>query len=172
MSGKGVRIVATGEEGAVRMYKDATNVWTREEYLADIANAVFVDLPLPGMLSDENDDLGEPLDESHQLDPFTRYQRRWAKHIQQAGAFLSSLLQGAVFHPKTEPLLTRDQFGFKKLIVAGCRRGMVVAMETITGKVVWRKFIGGQLVGVELVRTAAVKFPPIIVTITKDIKVF
>ena len=64
----------------------------------------------------------------------------------------------------TEPLLSRDTFGFRQIIVAGTAHGKVFGIDSSNGKVVWSRVfglgwageIGGRVVPVQLFVTKTV----------------
>ncbi len=47
------------ESGALFMFKGHESVWSRSDYLAHVQDSIFVDLPEPGFLSQEHDELGK-----------------------------------------------------------------------------------------------------------------
>jgi hypothetical protein len=59
--------------------------------------------------------------------------------------------------------LHRDRFGFKKLVIFATRTGKVVALETLKGQVVWERYFPGlSFKEIDMVRSAVVKFPPVL----------
>ena len=64
----------------------------------------------------------------------------------------------------TEPLLSRDTFGFRQIIVAGTAQGKVFGIDSSNGEIVWSRVfglgwageIGGRVVPVKLFVTKTV----------------
>lgn len=148
------------------MYTGNANLWTRKEYLADLVSAKFVDLPAHDLLSEDHDELDEKMSESDKMNPLERFRRRLSTHLAKFSSFLSlSILSGG---GTVNTLMTEDTFGFRKLIVAASRRGMIVAIDTLTGDIAWERYLGedGIFKKIEQLRSASVKFPPVLAVVS------
>lgn len=147
------------------MFQDGKNLWTRKEYLTEIVETKFVDLAAPDMISEAHDELDEDMGEREAIDPFMRYKRRLMSHFGKMKTFALNLLNfdSSMFAP-----LEKNIFGFRKLVVIGTRHGMVVALDTISGNVVWQRYLGadGFIKRVSLVRGSSVKYPPVITVLS------
>ncbi|RKO92253.1 hypothetical protein BDK51DRAFT_26034, partial [Blyttiomyces helicus] len=53
----GFRLYAVSTDGSTRLLKEEGVAWSREESLTNVADAVFLDLPEPSLLSQEHDEL-------------------------------------------------------------------------------------------------------------------
>jgi outer membrane protein assembly factor BamB len=77
----------------------------------------------------------------------------------------------------TEPLLSRDTFGFRQIIVAGTAHGKVFGIDSSNGEIVWSRVfglgwageIGGRVVPVKLfvAKTVADGGDPEVVVVTQ-----
>ncbi|KAJ3221454.1 DUF1620 super [Clydaea vesicula] len=170
----GLRLVMSGNDGLIKMYKGEAILWIREEYLTEIATAEFIELPKAGLFSEEHDELNESVEETEKISPLTRYFRRWSSQLLKLQAYLKA---GNLLFKSEETSETnnffRDAFGFKKLIVFATKRGMIVAIDTLSGDVAWRRYVGASTMEVKqlsLVRSSVIKFPPVILIVAENTK--
>lgn len=132
--------------------------WTRPEYLTEITNSKFVDLAAANLFSEDHDELDEPSIQTKESTPWQRWIRRVTHHANSLVSYITSSSPSAG--------LQQDLFGFHKLIVVGTRRGMVAAIDTMTGEIAWRRFNGeAEYQRVSLVRSSNVKYPPILTVV-------
>ncbi|KAJ3216967.1 hypothetical protein HDU67_008696 [Dinochytrium kinnereticum] len=180
----GHRIFLLTSSGTVVAAKENEVLWTRHESLTETVGSVFVELPEPGLLSLDHDELNEPIRDSEAMNPVTRYIKRWTSHIQQLQAFAHSIpsyvetlstLPATLFAAKnasaasTEVILQKDRYGFRKLLVFASKGGNVVAVETEHGNVAWTTYFPGlEVRHVEYVRSAVVRFPPIVAVVADN----
>jgi hypothetical protein len=159
------RVASTTTEGGVRMFQDGKNLWTRKEYLTEIMCSKFVDLAAPDMMSEAHDELDESVDESESIDPFTRFKRRLVTHY---GKLKKAVMHLLTLSPSSFAPLEKDLFGFRKLLVVGTRHGMIVALDTTSGDVVWQRYLGvdGFVKKISLIRSSSVKYPPVIAIVS------
>jgi len=117
-------------------------IWARPEGMSAAVAATFAEIP-------EGEDLAKALEEEAHTNPLAAYVSRVKRHLNDLEylpdylAALPSRLLGSILgslvdsHP-TE--LSRDSFGFRKLIILATRRGRIYALDTGNhGKVLWSK---------------------------------
>ncbi|KAJ7663918.1 DUF1620-domain-containing protein [Mycena polygramma] len=139
----GTRLVITTSTGAVQLWEQDQLVWGREEGLAAIDRATFVELPLPERVARVNVD-GESF--------FSRLTRQIedAKDFPAyAAAFAQRFITGTP--PREEVVvsahnhtaaLARDAFGFKQVLVTATAYGSVFGLDTSSGAVLWTRVLG------------------------------
>ncbi|KAJ7483329.1 DUF1620-domain-containing protein [Mycena latifolia] len=139
----GTRLVITTSTGAIQFWEQDQMLWGREEALATIDVAAFVELPLPERVA-RVDLEGESF--------ATRLIRQIgdAKDFPQyAAAFAQRFVTGAP--PREEVVvsahnhtasLSRDAFGFKQVLVAATAYGSVFGLDTASGAVLWTRMLG------------------------------
>ncbi|WVW78933.1 hypothetical protein I302_100896 [Kwoniella bestiolae CBS 10118] len=135
-------LVLTTSSGAIQKMQLDNPGWIREESLADIKAAQFVDLGEP-----ETEEVREVLAEEGfagrlsrhvaELKDLPGYMIRFAKRF--TSASYTSALQ---VKPLNTTHLHRDQFGFQKLLIAATANGKIFALDSSTGKVVWSRNVG------------------------------
>ncbi|KAI9339677.1 hypothetical protein BDR26DRAFT_381388 [Obelidium mucronatum] len=173
-----MRILAVFEDGTVSLLQQGKSSqlnakWSRDESLAHIVDAAFVDLPDENMFSLENDELGEPLKDSKQRDPVSRLLKRWGSHAVQLQEYLTTLptrflpvLKGSSSTSNDTVPLFADRLGFRKLLVVVTSTGKIHALETEFGKSIWTRWVGSSYSysanDLEVLRAGAVKFPPVV----------
>ncbi|KAJ7147635.1 DUF1620-domain-containing protein [Mycena crocata] len=139
----GDRLIISTSTGAIQAWEEDEMLWGREEALAYIDVAAFVELPLPERVARVGVD-GESF--------FTRLTRQIgdAKDFPAyAAAFAERFVTGAP--PREEVVvsahnqtaaLTRDAFGFKQVLVAATAYGSVFGLDTASGAVLWTRVFG------------------------------
>ncbi|KAI9029669.1 hypothetical protein CLU79DRAFT_735346 [Phycomyces nitens] len=188
------RIFIVTSSGSTFVYSKDVIVWSREEAMAHVTNAEFLDLPEKQLWTQMADEISETPEEQAVVDPVTRYVRRLTTHIAElrkapvwAYNHITSFLSPTV-QEKANPaallaaqacwtnsstqneVLYRDNFGFRKLLVSVTDTGKVIAQDSANkGAVVWsRYFEDVEFEHVFVVRNSAVKFPPLIVAIGRQ----
>ncbi|KAI8076339.1 uncharacterized protein BX664DRAFT_287861 [Halteromyces radiatus] len=184
-------VLLSTSSGSVYMYNTTMKqvIWSREEALAHTTSAVFLDLPekQTWTLVDE-----EEVQQQQHDSPLTRYVRRLGTHaiaLRKLPSWLihhfidmgkpmisSSSIAGDVTtlqaqqcwnnNNNNDPLY-RDNFGMRKLLISVTSTGKVVAQDSGRhGKILWTRYVQGvNFTQIHVVRTAAVKMPPVIVVI-------
>lgn len=161
--------------------------WVREESLANIAVAEFAELP--ERASESSVDITgkgflaritrqlvlaqvcifllnmKPIHKLMMLQDLPQFLVSFAKRFV-TGSYAST--HSVPLSPKssnsTEPLLSRDTFGFRQIIVAGTANGKVFGIDSSNGEIVWSRVfglgwageIGGRVVPVKLFVTKTV----------------
>ncbi|WWC58978.1 uncharacterized protein I303_101524 [Kwoniella dejecticola CBS 10117] len=135
-------LVLTTSSGAIQRMELDKPGWIREESLADIKAARFVDLGEPEteevreVLAEETfaGRLGRHLAELKDLPSYLiRFARRFT-----AASYTSALR----VTPLNTTHLHRDQFGFQKLLIAATAKGKVFALDSSNGATIWSKNLG------------------------------
>ncbi|KAI2632826.1 DUF1620-domain-containing protein [Xylaria nigripes] len=115
--------------------------WTRSEGLSGAVAATWAEIP-------ESEDLARTLEAEAHSNPWSAYTHRLKRHIedlQYLPAFLESipkrLLSSIVGSESTHSTdeISRDSFGFNKLVILATKRGKLYGIDTGNhGKVMWR----------------------------------
>ncbi|KAJ3303622.1 hypothetical protein HDU76_005326, partial [Blyttiomyces sp. JEL0837] len=177
------RLFYVSESGDMAMIKENENIWVRDESIANVAGAVFVDLPESQLFSLDHDELNEPLKQTDRSNPVARFIKRLtvhAEHLQEALTDLPTTLSNRVNatlskftgsgaqakNATSEITLFRDTFGFRKILLIASKNGRVHALETEKGRLVWSRWIKNlSIKDVHVVRETVVKYPPVIALI-------
>ncbi|GLB44268.1 putative DUF1620-domain-containing protein [Lyophyllum shimeji] len=148
-------LLLTTSTGAVQLWElspDANEKWTREEALAAIVVAEFVELP---------EGRPDPAKTGGRREDEGFFGRVW-RHVgdaknfpQYLSGFIRRFLTGSYASPTSAPVPaspsssatldavpTRDAFGFRQLIVAATVQGKIFALDSSNGNVVWSRVLG------------------------------
>ncbi|KAI5117724.1 hypothetical protein M0805_006209 [Coniferiporia weirii] len=139
------RFILTTGTGAVQLWQHDRAQWTREEALSEIALAEFVELPERKSVSthvgaDEETFFGRVNRQLSDAKDFPAYIINFAKRF--ATGSYASVSTSAAAAPDSVDALARDDFGFRKLIIAATNRGVVYAINSGNGAVVWSRILG------------------------------
>ncbi|ORY60507.1 uncharacterized protein BCR38DRAFT_373913 [Pseudomassariella vexata] len=116
--------------------------WTRFEGLSGAVVATWAEIP-------ESEDLAKTLDAEAHSNPLSAYIHRVKRHVNDLqylpaflqsipGRLLSSIVGSDIL--KSDTALTRDSFGFNKLVVLATRRGKLYGLDAGNqGHIVWSK---------------------------------
>ncbi|CAG0915798.1 unnamed protein product [Notodromas monacha] len=114
-------------------------LWTREEALASVVGVEMVDLPMS---------LREVSVEKEFMisgGPFSMFIQRITSQfsqIHQVGMTLLGIMEQEIgLRPDEKPILERDEFNLKKLIVLATQPGKLFGLESGNGKIVWATFL-------------------------------
>ncbi|KAG8893750.1 hypothetical protein FRB99_001723, partial [Tulasnella sp. 403] len=134
------RFAITTSTGSFQVWQQDQPKWVREESLADIRAATFVDLAMPLLksqnVSPQSDGfLGRLARQQEQLNNLPAYLVSFAKRFV-ADASQATATPGG---DTTTPF--GDTFGFRKFIVAATSFGKVMAIDSSTGNVVWGQLL-------------------------------
>ncbi|WVQ83875.1 hypothetical protein IAT38_006019 [Cryptococcus sp. DSM 104549] len=135
-------LVLTTSSGAIQNMRVNGSTWTREESLADITSVKFVDLGEPEVeeareVMGEEGFFGRITRHLVQLLDLPAYLLRFVKRF--TSASYTSALKLA---PLNSTSLHRDQFGFRKLLIASTSKGKVFALDSSNGAIVWSRNLG------------------------------
>lgn len=160
------RLFLTTSTGAVQLWQGQDLQWTRDEALAEIALATFVDLPERKIASELSSSEHRGFIErlwSHIIAtqvrfPFCplncfsfllvfqylpQYVAQFTKRFA-TGSYASATPTGS---PSASLALERDAFGFRKVLVVATSHGTLLGLDTAQGAVVWRRIIGVSSTG-------------------------
>ncbi|KAJ7760203.1 DUF1620-domain-containing protein [Mycena olivaceomarginata] len=139
----GTRFVITTSTGAVQLWEQDQLVWGREESLAAINRAAFVELPLPERVARVN------LEGESFLSRLMRQIEDAKDFPAYAAAFAQRFVTGAP--PREEVVVSvhnhtaslgRDAFGFRQVLVTATAYGSVFGLDTASGAVLWTRVLG------------------------------
>ncbi|KAI0920704.1 hypothetical protein AcV5_010378 [Taiwanofungus camphoratus] len=161
------RLVVTTSTGAVQLWQQDHLLWSREEALADIKVAEFVELPErqinASRVGEFNETYGERLQRQlSEAQDFPQYVLNFVRRFV-TGSYASISSSVAPLANATD-ILSRDTFGFRKLIVAATPYGKVYGIDSANGEIVWSRVfglgwaaeVGGQVIPVKLFVTRTV----------------
>lgn len=165
------RLVVSTTTGAIQLWQQDQLQWAREEGLADIRAAEFVELPerkiVASGLSEETETFLERLKrQASEARDFPQYLAHFVNRFV-TGSYDS--VSGPVVplsntNTNETNALSRDSFGFRKIIVAATGRGKVYGIDSATGEIVWSRVlglgwaaeVGGQIFPVKIFTTKTV----------------
>ncbi|KAL0953048.1 hypothetical protein HGRIS_007249 [Hohenbuehelia grisea] len=144
------RIALTTSTGAVQLWQHDQVQWTREEALASVSGAAFVELPEQAQDSAHSVDgeegfLQRVLRQAHDARGFPGYAMRFGKRFvtgsyDGSGDALSTLPPPSL--SQHDLPLARDAFGFRQILVLATPYGIVYGVDTRTGEIVWSRLMG------------------------------
>ncbi|ODN75169.1 hypothetical protein, variant 3 [Cryptococcus amylolentus CBS 6039] len=135
-------VLTTSASAILRSQFDSLPLWVREEALADVVAAKFVDLGEPEVeevreILGEESFVGRSVRHLEALKDLPGYLINFAKRL--TGASYSSALH---LTPLIKDRLHRDRFGLQKLLVVGTANGKLVALDSSNGQSVWSLNLG------------------------------
>ncbi|KAH9942115.1 hypothetical protein B0H21DRAFT_526939 [Amylocystis lapponica] len=161
------RVLITTATGTIQLWQQDNLQWSREEGLADIKVADLVELPERKVIgargSDESETFGTRLRRQlSDAQDFPQYALNFARRFV-TGSYASVSASVAPAANASEPL-SRDEFGFRKIIVAATGHGKVYGIDSANGEIIWsRTFglgwataVGAQIIPVKLFATRTV----------------
>ncbi|CAK1541268.1 unnamed protein product [Leptosia nina] len=131
------RILLNGADDAVHLLQQGGRVvWSREESLANIVAAEFVDLPVS-----ETDAALESEFDQKEGSVWAAFVRRLHTQYQQLHTLIQNLQgEGAVLD--TPSPLVRDYFNLHKIIVLITDVGKIYGMDNLSGEILWQRYDG------------------------------
>ncbi|KAJ7609090.1 DUF1620-domain-containing protein [Roridomyces roridus] len=137
----GTRLVLTTSTGAVQLWDQNQLIWAREESLASIDVAAFVELPVPERVA--------RVDESETF--FARLTRQIgdARYFPEFVVGFAQRFAGAppredviVSANNHSAALARDAYGFRQVLVVGTAHGTVYGLDSSSGEILWARVFG------------------------------
>ncbi|XP_017778048.1 PREDICTED: ER membrane protein complex subunit 1 [Nicrophorus vespilloides] len=130
--GSNCRIVYNNDDNAIVLLQlPAGKVqWVREEALSEIVALEFVDLPLSDLEASIEREFNEA-----SSDIFSMFMNRLVSQTRQ----MTTLITGKP--TASGNVLVRDNFGLHKLIVVATKVGKLFALDTITGEIIWSRYL-------------------------------
>ncbi|KAG2355552.1 hypothetical protein BDR07DRAFT_1613621 [Suillus spraguei] len=175
------RMLLTTTTGSVQLWQHDRLRWVREEALASIQVAEFVELPekkvvMSHAVVDEEgyfERLQRQLSDARNLPQYlANFARRFA-----TGSYATVTASAA--SSSDEDTLTRDAFGFRQIIVAATSYGKVFGIDSSNGRVLWSRVfglgwaakVGGRIIPTKIFVTRTVSDPegPQIVIVTQRV---
>lgn len=137
-----VRAAAVTDADDWVLVRNGEIVWSRPEGMTGAVAATFAEIP-------ESEDLVRSLEQEAHSNPLEAYIHRVKRHVRDLEylpAYLSSIpsrLKSSILGtdvPSAAGKLTRDSFGFHKLVVLATKRGMLYGLDIGNrGRIVWSK---------------------------------
>ncbi|EKM58157.1 uncharacterized protein PHACADRAFT_116839 [Phanerochaete carnosa HHB-10118-sp] len=139
------RVVITTTTGAIQLWQQDQLQWTREEGLADIRVAEFVELPErklaeTGLGEGHETFTGRVRRQISEARDFPHYALHFAKRFV-TGSY-DSVSSSAMPTTSDVASLSRDTFGFRKILVAATARGKVYGIDSANGEILWSRVFG------------------------------
>ncbi|KIJ64207.1 hypothetical protein HYDPIDRAFT_112159 [Hydnomerulius pinastri MD-312] len=159
------RLLLTTSTGSLQLWSNSTLLWVREESLAQVQVARFVELPparediMGGIVDGQGRKeegfwgrVGRQIGDAKNFPQYllhfiTRFATgSYASPTSPLPPSSSSPLSPAL-HASIPPLspshtLTRDQFSFRQLLITATASGKLFALDTSTGAIVWSRVLG------------------------------
>ncbi|KAG1816884.1 DUF1620-domain-containing protein [Suillus subaureus] len=173
------RTLLTTTTGSIQLWQHDKMQWVREEALASIQVAEFVELPEKKVVMshaavDEEgyfERLQRQLSDAKNLPQYlANFARRFA-----TGSYATATTSAAF--SSDEDTLTRDAFGFRQIIVAATSYGKIFGIDSSNGRVLWSRVlglgwaakVGGTIIPTKIFVTRTVSDPegPQIVLVTQ-----
>lgn len=131
--GSGCRLLFSTKDGAVGLLQLPSGklLWSREEALSRIIGVEFVELPVSEMDASIEREFN-----SAGGDVFGMLYKRLDSQIKQLLSFISGTKSDT-----SNNNLIRDEFGLHKLILVATSLGKIFALDTLTGAIIWSKYI-------------------------------
>ncbi|WVQ76617.1 hypothetical protein IAR50_006290 [Cryptococcus sp. DSM 104548] len=135
-------VLTTSASTILRSQFDSPPLWVREEALADVVAAKFIDLGEPEVeevreIIGEESFMSRSIRHLEALKDLPVYLINFARRL--TGASYSSALH---LTPLNKSRLHRDQFGLQKLLVVGTANGKLFALDSSNGQSVWSRNLG------------------------------
>lgn len=138
------RMLLTTTTGSIQLWQHDKMQWVREEALASIQVAEFIELPEKKVVMshaavDEEgyfERLQRQLSDAKNLPQYlANFARRFA-----TGSYATVTTSAA--SSSDEDTLTRDAFGFRQIIVAATSYGKIFGIDSSNGRVLWSRVLG------------------------------
>lgn len=131
-------LVVTEDEAMLLYHQQGRLLWTREEALASVLTAQFIDLPLSETDAKIEQEFGDG-----NANLVSMFVTRITMQICQLQSLLMGVLgglQGGIGQQESDESsqdLTRDKFGFNKIILLTTSARKLFAMDNRNGKIIW-----------------------------------
>ncbi|XP_058118771.1 ER membrane protein complex subunit 1 [Anopheles coustani] len=135
--GLACRVLLSAADGAIVLVQQGKIKWVREEALAEVETADFLDLTL----SDAEGAIEEELNNKNG-DVFGAFQRRISSQVvHMKNLFLHILGIGPVPSTAQSAGLVRDDFGLHKMLIVVTASGKVFGIDNVSGKHHWVRYL-------------------------------
>ncbi|XP_058063003.1 ER membrane protein complex subunit 1 isoform X1 [Anopheles bellator] len=138
------RILLSAEDGAIVLIQQGKIKWVREEALAEVSTADFLDLTLSDAEGAIEEELNNKNAEENGLewDVFGALQRRIASQaLHVKNVFLQILGIGPAPSKAQRAGLVRDDFGLHKMLIVVTASGKVFGIDNVSGKHHWIRYL-------------------------------
>ncbi|THH17682.1 hypothetical protein EW146_g3182 [Bondarzewia mesenterica] len=161
-------IALTTTTGAVQLWQGDKVQWTREESLAHIRVAEMIELPerktIASHVGDGRESFSQRL--KRQLSDardFPAYISHFIKRFA-TGSYASATSRAAPVDVDASEPISRDEFGFRKIIVTATDMGKVYGLDSSNGEILWSRVlglgwaaqVGGRIIPMKLFATTVV----------------
>ncbi|XP_055523528.1 ER membrane protein complex subunit 1 isoform X2 [Wyeomyia smithii] len=131
------RVLVSSADGALSLIQGTKIKWTREEALASVETADFLDLTL----SDAEGAIEEELNNKNG-DVFGAFQRRIASQIGHVKNMVLHVLGLGPAPSKAQKAgLVRDDFGLHKMLIVVTTSGKIFGIDNVSGKHHWVRYL-------------------------------
>lgn len=129
--GQACRLVVKGIDDSISLMQLPSGkiLWTREEALSNVLSVKFIELPVSEM------DASIEREFATNGDIFGTLYRRLSNQLRQISTFISGQKL------ESDRDLIRDDFGFHKIILLVTKVGKVYSIDSLTGAIIWSKYI-------------------------------
>ncbi|KAJ6568389.1 DUF1620-domain-containing protein [Mycena vulgaris] len=139
----GTRLVITTSTGAIQLWEQDQMLWGREEALATIDVAAFVELPLPERVArvglERDSFVTRLIRQIGDAKDFPAYAAAFAQRFVTGAPPREEVVVSAHNHTAS---LSRDAFGFKQVLVTATAYGSIFGLDTASGAVLWTRVLG------------------------------
>ncbi|KAJ6617050.1 hypothetical protein B0H10DRAFT_1349440 [Mycena sp. CBHHK59/15] len=139
----GVRLVVTTSTGAIQLWEKDQLQWGREEALASIDVATFVELPLPERVArtggESEQFVTRLIRQIGDAKDFPGYAAAFAQRFVTGTPPREEVVVSAHNHTAS---LARDAYGFKQVLVVATAYGTLFGLDTSSGAVLWTRVLG------------------------------
>ncbi|XP_035440755.2 ER membrane protein complex subunit 1 isoform X2 [Spodoptera frugiperda] len=130
------RVLLTGGDDSVHLMQQGGRIlWSREEALANVVAAEFVELPV----SDLDAAIESEFDQK-EGSIWAAFSRRLQTQFQQLQTLVHSIQSGEVLEDDPPSALVRDYFGLHKIIVLVTDVGKIFGMDNLSGSILWQYY--------------------------------
>lgn len=138
-------LVGTQDHGLILFHQQGKVFWSREEALASVVAAEFIDLPL----SETDAKIEQEFGDNDKANLISMFVTRVTTQVCQLQSVLVSLLgflrgighQTALTSSQDLTDLTRDKFGFNKVIFMTSSARKLFALDNRNGQIIWTRYI-------------------------------
>ncbi|KAL4246361.1 ER membrane protein complex subunit 1 [Abortiporus biennis] len=162
------RLVLTTSTGAVQLWQQDQIQWVREEGLSSIQVAEMVELPEAKIVAsqvgaEEHETFSSRLlRQLTDAQDFPQYLLKFVKRF--ATGSYASVSAPVAKHIDASGSLSRDIYGFRKIIVAATTHGKVYGIDSSNGEIIWSRVfglgwaaeVGGQIFPLKIFTTRSV----------------
>ncbi|XP_045768003.1 ER membrane protein complex subunit 1 isoform X1 [Maniola jurtina] len=137
------RILVNGADDAVHLMQQGGRLlWSREEALANVVAAEFVDLPV----SETDAAIESEFDQKEAAKVYSSVWSAFSRRLHSQFTQLQNViknLQGQGAPDQSTNALVRDYFNLHKIIVLITDAGKIFGMDNLSGEILWRRYEPG-----------------------------